>query len=330
MITDEGKRLGAHWDRIGPTELNRYLIQEVEHPAYNPQSILIRAFLIDRLFPAEGDAIVEEELYFSACACFALLGQREGWFPALYRKLKQGCDDDGLPAFLRGESRERFGPAFDLMELYSEIAICLSVGFDDFSSPFEKTWRTFLGGRRSEGCEVLELGCGSANDYRFLEQFGVAEFLEYRGIDVSSSNVRNAASRFPKVTFTLDDVCDLDAKDKTVDVAFAFDLYEHLSPSSISTALSESLRITRDELWISLFNAEHIAHHEIRPEGDYHWNLLSIPELAAEIETEGFEAESISIAQELEGRFEGYRHYNTEAHILIARRKQTTQEKQSS
>jgi hypothetical protein len=66
MITDEGKLLGQHWDRIDPVELDSYLIQDVEHPSYNPQSVLIRAFIIDRLFPSDANEIFEEELYFSS------------------------------------------------------------------------------------------------------------------------------------------------------------------------------------------------------------------------------------------------------------------------
>ena len=85
MITEEGMRLGRHWDRIGPSELDRYLVQDVEHPAYNPQSVLIRAFIIDRMFPREAMRIIEAELYYSACASFALSGNREGWFAPLYQ-----------------------------------------------------------------------------------------------------------------------------------------------------------------------------------------------------------------------------------------------------
>jgi hypothetical protein len=68
MITEEGRRLGEHWGRIGPRELDRYLVQDLEHPAYNAQSVLIRLFIIDRLFPAEATSIIEAELYYSACA----------------------------------------------------------------------------------------------------------------------------------------------------------------------------------------------------------------------------------------------------------------------
>ena len=273
MLTEEGRLLGQHWDAIGSSKLDRYLIQEVEHPAYNAQSVLIRAFFIDRLFKGEANYIIEKELYFSACACYGLLAQREGWFSALYRNLKSGNNDKKLPFFLQTESREQFGTHFNLLDLYTQILQCSSVGFDEFVSPFEDIWRSFLGTRRSLGCKVLELGCGSANDYRLLDSYGVAAFLDYIGIDVSCSNIHNANHRFPKVKFIIDDVCSMDFNDEIFDVCFAFDLYEHISPNYLTSALIESLRVTRDELWISLFNADNIPHHKIQPKNGYHWNL---------------------------------------------------------
>ncbi len=323
MITDEGRRLGRHWDRIDPGELDRYLIQEVEHPAYNPQSVLLRAFMIDRLFPTEADRIIEEELYFSACACFGLLGHREGWFPTLYRKVSSGSPDGELPFFLQSAMRDRLGGRFDLLELYTQIAACLTVGFDDFASPFGPVWRGFLRDKVSTKCRVLELGCGSANDYRFLDSFGVAAHLDYRGVDVSEPNVRNSIARFPSVDFAVGDVGALDADDGEFDTTFAFDLYEHLSAELLAAGLSESLRVTGDELWISLFNAADIPDHEICREGDYYWNLLSIPRLSEEMQKAGFLVEVVSVKNELEARFEDYRHYNDEAHIVIGRRDPT-------
>lgn len=323
MITEEGKVLGRHWDRIGSDLLDRYLIQEVEHPAFNAQSVLIRAFLIDRLFPGAGSEIIEEEIYFASCCCFALLSHREGWFPDLYRKVKSGYQDSELPVFLRSSNRERLGSRFELFDVFSELAICLTTGFDDFRSPFESLWKEWIRSRNTEPFKMLELGCGSANDYRFFDSYGLTDLFEYSGIDVSEANVRNAKKRFPDVQFRIGDACAIRATDQTFDVTLAFDLYEHLSADALTLALSESLRVTKDELWVSLFNAADISFHQIRPVDDYHWNLLSLSELQRDIDTQGFDVEIISIPQQLESRFEGYRHYNQEAHILIASRRPT-------
>ncbi len=318
--SDEARRLARHWNGMGAAELDRYLVQEVEHPALNPQSILIRAFLIDRLFPGQGTELVEEETYFAACACHALLGIREGWFPRLRLLLKKAPDHAELPGFLRGEMRERWGGRLDLLDLLDELNRRGSGGFDDFHCPFEEAWRAFLETRGSSPCKLLELACGSANDYRFLTAYGIGRFLDYTGVDISSENIRNAKRRFPEIDFRVGDAAALDLPDRSFDVVFAFDLFEHLSADGLEKALRETLRVAVGEVWISLFNAGNVPEHDIRPVDDYHWNLLSLSRLVEVVESAGFEAGIIPVARELERRFPGYRHYNPEAHILMAKR----------
>lgn len=320
MITDEGMRLGRHWDRIDPGELDRYLIQDVEHPAYNPQSVLIRSFIIDRMFPRVARPIIEAELYYSACATFALRSNREGNFAALYHVFVNGSSGFALPAFLRKDYRERFADYFDVTDLFKHLAICLSVGFDRFTSPFENIWKNFLKTREFRPCQLAELGCGSANDFRMWSACGVASLLDYTGIDVSQKNIANARRRFPSERFLVGDICAIDADDRAYDVAVAFDVYEHLSSTSLTNALYESLRITRDECWLSFFNAADIPQHRINEVDDYHWNLLSIPTIEREIRAQGFEVEIYSVAEILEGRFDGYQHYNREAYLIAASR----------
>lgn len=321
MITEEGTRLGQHWDRIGSSGLDRYLIQDVEHPAYNAQSVLIRSFIIDRLFPTEATSIVEAELYYSACASFALAENRAGNFARHYNAIKHGAHGYELPPFLQNETRDRFAKHFDVLKLIDDLAICLSVGFDHFKSPFELAWKNFLSGRDFHLCHLIEFGCGSANDYRMWAASGVSSLLDYTGIDVSSSNIKNARKRFCDENFIVGDVCSIDADDESFDVTVAFDVYEHLSPTALTLALGESLRVTRDECWMSFFNADLRPEHIFRQVGDYHWNLLSIQLLASEVRASGFDVEIYSIPEILESRFDGYRHYNREAHIIVARRK---------
>ena len=320
MTTEEGRQLGEHWDKIGQKKLDNYLIQEVEHPGYNSQSVLMRAFHIDWLLPGSGTSIIEEELYYSACVCHAIAEHRKGKFNRLYHTLRYDKDYTGLPQFLNRETQKVLGQNFNLLKLYSELAICFTVGFDNFESPFASRWRDFLSEKRSDKCKVLEVGCGSANDYRFLASYGVSQFLDYHGLDASTSNIRNAKARFPEIDFCKGDVCNIDAEDEAFDIVYSFDVLEHFSPTALQAAIRESLRVTKDELWISLFNADHIASHIIQPEREYFWNLLSISELAEDIQLQGFSVEAISVAKELESRFSDYHHYNQQAHILIARR----------
>ncbi|MFU8847508.1 MAG: class I SAM-dependent methyltransferase [Opitutales bacterium] len=321
MMTEEGQRLGEHWDRISPGKLDSYMIQEVEHPAYNAQSVLIRAFIIDRLFPGEAAEIIEAELYYSACASAALAANREGNFARFYHALRHGATDYLLPPFLNQAHSKRFAGYFDLDKLLDDLAIGLSVGFDHFKSPFEKIWHDFLRERTSQPCRLMEFGCGSANDYRMWAATGLDARVRYRGIDVSSSNIANARKRFPCVDFAVGDICQVEAEDAAFDITLAFDVYEHLSPAALGLALRESLRVTRDECWMSFFNADTSPQHSFREVEDYHWNRLSLPVLVEEIKASGFEVELYSVQDVLASKFEGYQHYNQEAHILVARRR---------
>ena len=239
----------------------------------------------------------------------------------LYNAIKHGAFGCELPPFLHHATRNQFADYFDVSDLFDDLAIGLSVGFDYFTSPFELVWKEFLKNRKFHPVSLIEFGCGSANDYRMWAASGVASLLDYTGVDVSSSNIRNARKRFDEVNFIVGDVCCLDADDEAFDVTVAFDVYEHLSPTALFLALGESLRVTRDECWISLFNADSCSDHAFQEVGDYHWNKLSLPSLADEVRPLGFEVEIYSVPGILESRFDGYRHYNREAHIIVARRK---------
>ncbi len=323
MISQEGAENAVAWSCHGKGYLDSYLIQEVEHPALNAQSLFIRAFVCDRLSPGAFSELVEEELYFSACASFALLGQREGWFRELYETMLEARHDGALPEFLRRAYREAHGPRFDLKILFDDLAKCLTLGFEHFESPFMEVWTKRLPALRNGECKgrYLELACGSANDYRFFDQYGVAAAMDYEGVDLCPENIANAKARYPNVSFREDDASSLDSDDDEFDVVMAFDLFEHLPPNGLEKALSEAVRVCRDELWLSFFNLTDCVEHQFKQErGNYYWNQLSISQVAESLTNSGCKrVDVIDISRELEDRFPGYRHYNQEAQILIAR-----------
>jgi hypothetical protein len=72
---------------------------------------------------------------------------------------------------------------------------------------------------------------------------------------------------------------------------------------------------------MSFFNAGDHSQHTFREVEDYHWNLLSVSLLEEEVRASGFDVEVYPVPEVLESRFEGYRHYNQEARILVASRK---------
>lgn len=320
MITAEGQRLAQHWSRYGRDQLDSYLIQDVEHPSINPQSVLIRAFVIDRLFPGEFAEMIEEELFFAACACHVLQANRQGRLRELFEAVRNTEADAALPEFLRRDFRLETGRLFDLEQLIAGLAKAITLGFEHFSSPFQDVWRQQFQGRSAAAPRIIELGCGSANDYRFWDSYGIAPQVDYVGIDVCEANISNARSRFPKIRFLTGDACCIDEQDRSFDVVLACDLLEHLSPAALDAALVEIERLARDEVWLSLFNASDAAAHIFQPVDDYHWNTLSLSETSRHLGAAGFSTEVVSIADVLEQRFSGYRHYNRAARILIGRR----------
>lgn len=320
MITAEGRVLADHWSRYGRKWLDSYLIQDVEHPAINAQSILVRSFLVDRLFPGRFVTTIEAELHFSACACHVLQQAREGRLREFYDAIRDPDQDPMLPDFLRKDFRAARGGGFDLVQLVTDLASRITLGFEDFLSPFQSIWQGHLQGLTACRPRLIEMGCGSANDYRFWNSFGIASHLDYVGIDVCAANIRNAKLRFSDTHFAVGDVCSLEEADRSFDVVVGFDVLEHLSPDGLDTALREIERLSRDEIWLSLFSARDIVEHDYLPVEDYHWNTLSLSALSHHLGSAGYITEIVPIADELEHRFPGYKHYNDAAHLVIGKR----------
>jgi len=78
-------------------------------------------------------------------------------------------------------------------------------------STFEAIWRELLAGEQPRRICVLEPACGSANDYRFLDTFGIARLLDYVGFDLCEKNIVNASGMFPGVRFKVGNVLEIDA-----------------------------------------------------------------------------------------------------------------------
>ena len=61
----ETERLAKSWMRHGRNTLRNYLVRDVQDPRINIQSILTRHFLIEHLFGAQFEALMEHELRFA-------------------------------------------------------------------------------------------------------------------------------------------------------------------------------------------------------------------------------------------------------------------------
>jgi ubiquinone/menaquinone biosynthesis C-methylase UbiE len=143
---------------------------------------------------------------------------------------------------------------------------------------FAAAWRCELEFAVADRPKVLEVACGSANDYRFFEKYGIARRLDYTGIDLNSSNVQNARELAPTGRFELGNVFELRTVDVKPDYVVVCDLFEHLSFQGIEAAVSEICSVARKAVIVNFFNmSARTAHHRYRavPERNYYWHTLS-------------------------------------------------------
>lgn len=281
------------WNRAPAAMLDTYLVSGFQNPRINVQSVLQRHFLLRRLFGAEFDDLMEEELRF-AIELNEVLRTRAA---ELGVTMGAYLDPDKAAGVQRVEEAIR-----------------------DRETEYVDRWRTALEGRTAAPLSVLELACGSANDYRTFVECGLARFLDYRGIDLTPKNISNARRRFPGVAFEVGDIRHVEAPDRSFDYVIAADIFEHLSPEAREEALDESTRLARRGLALTFFNMAEIPEHEINPRRVYYWNRLSRARIEERLRASFPVIEVIPIAAWLRSEL-GYQHpYNSKAHTIFAER----------
>jgi SAM-dependent methyltransferase len=174
-------------------------------------------------------------------------------------------------------------------------------------------------GRAAGTLSVLEPACGSANDYRFLDAYGLAPLIDYTGFDLCAKNVENARALFLGVRFEVGNAFEIAAPDKAFDLCFVHDLFEHLSPDGIQVAVREVCRVTRLGLCISFFNMDEVRDHQVRPVADYHWNLLSMGRMKALFASHGFAAQVLHIGTFMRQQVGCEQTHNPNAYTFLLR-----------
>ncbi|MHC4510967.1 MAG: class I SAM-dependent methyltransferase [Planctomycetota bacterium] len=292
----ETERLRQSWMRHGRDTLGNYLVRDVEDPRINVQSILTRHFLIERLLGSRFEFLMEQELRF---------GLVVNWLLGLLKKsvnaeqlrsvldaLLAGRDDaEGLqiPSYISQTFADLMLPNYicDLLN-WAPVETTEAPIPEHLMSTFQAIWREVLAGEQAEQISVLEPACGSANDYRFLEAFGLARLLDYTGFDLCEKNITNAREMFTAARFNVGNVLEIDAADGAFDCCFVHDLFEHLSVEALDVAVAEICRVTRKGICAGFFNVHDGDEHIVRAVGDYHWNTLSAAKTGALFERHGF------------------------------------------
>ena len=313
----ETEKLTRSWLRHDSVWLNDYLVAGVEDPRWNLQSIFSRHFLVYALAGKRFEPLMEQEYRFAAALNWfqdlarEVADQEE--LPAILHALQQGADNaegrdiprwvlklfKSLPAEACGAPVPNYFEALLSGSRFEEGKVRPPV---DSLNLFAGLWRDAL--RQNAVPEpvpkrlrVLEPACGSANDYRFLEAYGLAALIDYTGFDLCESNVRNARARFPAARFEVGNVFEIPAADGACEVCFVHDLLEHLSPAGLEKAVSELCRVARRGLCVNFFQMHDRAEHVIRSVEEYHWNTLSLDRMREMFLAQGFASQVFHIGQ---------------------------------
>lgn len=180
---------------------------------------------------------------------------------------------------------------------------------------FLTLWLAVLAGESTQRISLLEPACGSANDYRFLEAFGIARLVDYAGFDLCEKNVANALGLFPEARFEVGNVFEIAAADQSFDLCFVHDLLEHFSLAGLERTVAELCRVTRHGLCVQFFQMDEMPDHIVRVVGEYHVNTLSLSKTEALFTQHGFAVQPLHIGSYLRQRVGCIETYNPDAYM---------------
>ncbi|OHB63956.1 MAG: hypothetical protein A2Y77_10130 [Planctomycetes bacterium RBG_13_62_9] len=325
-MTLEEYNLKSSWDRYPSEYLDHYLVSGVEDPRINGQSILTRALLVDALHPGRFDALITEELRFGAVLTWIVrqLEKGSGRYELL-DAIESPCPAQ-VPEFIlktHAWLQDEACPIPDYItatlshEDHDMPRHCLS---DLALDTFMTIWSAQLSQTSGAAISVLEVACGSANDYRFLPRCGLAPFLNYTGIDIAARNIANAKRHYPNVDFRVQSILTTAFPDASYDSLYCHDLIEHLSLAAVERALEEMFRIARNDVILHFFNGKWDGDHEIVPVRRYHRNRVSLKKITAFFERLGAQVTCLRMTQWFQEKFGFPGYHNPNAFSMIVER----------
>ncbi|MCD6339274.1 MAG: class I SAM-dependent methyltransferase [Verrucomicrobia bacterium] len=342
-LREESCRLADSWMRHDQAWLRDYLVQGVEDPRRNVQSILTRHFLAERLIGIdEGWArLMDHELRFALAVNWLETLAEEAIGPEETSWIRYGLEHSAgevegvvIPEYVldtaeRLRSRPRGPGGLPIPDYLSKLLDAAERGRGRIPqeaperSLFLDLWRQALAALPPPQSRplTLEPGCGSANDYRAIAACGLAERMDYLGLDICEKNVANAKALCPEARFETGNALELPVADGACELAFAHDLFEHLSPAALERAVKELCRVVRGGLCLGFFKMHEEPDHVVRRVEDYHWNTLSADRIRKAFEECGFETQVVHIDTFLRAVYGCADTHNKDAYTLFCRRK---------
>ena len=335
-LQSETERLTRSWMQHDREMLRDYLVAGVEDPRINVQSILTRHYLTVALTGERFGRLMEQEIRFALAMNWAQSILEKIGGPddlrVIQHALKAGADNAegfdiprflavtwaALPTMIDGIPVPNY-----LDELLAGVSARMAEPklTEGILTTFQRLWDRVLAEQNPSNLSVIEPACGSANDYRYFEAFGLARLIAYRGFDLCEKNVQNAQALFPNACFAVGNVFAIAAPDLSLDYCIVHDLFEHLSPSGLERGLAEVCRVTRQGLCLGFFNLSEGDEHIIRPLAEYHWNTLSVARLTESLAQNGFSVEVVHLATWLKWRFGCDQMHNQNAYTFFATRR---------
>lgn len=331
----ETKKLVRAWMRHEEPFLRDYLVADVEDPRINVQSILSRHFILATLFNDRFEKLMRHELRFAGAMNWLMqLAKRGGGEEdrqAVLHALKLGADNaEGvqIPSFvlqtfaMLPESVDECTVPNYIQEFLCEQDSRPPQPIENAGSfnTFLRLWHVLLAGESLPRISLLEPACGSANDYRYLEAYGIARLVDYLGFDLCEKNIANARDLFPQTRFEAGNVFEIAAADQSFELCIVHDLLEHLSLAGLERAVAELCRVTRHGLCVNFFQMNEMPDHLVRVVGEYHVNTLSLVKTEALFTQPGFTVQPLHIGSYLRQRVGCNETHNPNAYTFLALR----------
>jgi len=321
-LTNENRSLRWSWDQYPAEHLDQYLVQGIEDPRINCQSILTRALIIDTLWPGEFDALINDEFRFGAVLTW-FIHQLSSQVSAQEILCALGKQSPHVQKFVSEtfawlESEDCPMPNYITEALFERNPDTPQQWLGERAlDSFGQLWRMELAGREHTKISVLEPACGSANDYRVIDAHGLAAYFDYTGFDISFKNIDNARRHFPDIPFTVNSIYDPHLAHRGADYLFVHDLFEHLSPQGLDLALDRVMQLTGKQAWLHFFNLADVEQHDFKQVDSYYWNTLSLKQIKATLAQHASQIEVISIPALLQAKFAWNQYHNQEAVTLL-------------
>jgi len=323
----ENELLKASWDCFPSEHLAVYLGIGEQDQRINTHSIFTRALLADTLWPGMFDDLITEEFRFGIVMTWLLQELKAGATRiGLQDELYASPSAERIPELVRQTAAWLQSADCPLPDYLGEALMFpnpdqpLWYLFEPALNTFVSLWSSRLDGLPSTPIRVLEIACGSGNDYKTILACGLAAHIAYAGFDISWKNIHNAVDLYPEAEFFEASILNSGLPDNSFEYLFVHDMLGHLSPGGMEVALREIMRIIRKEAWLHCYNVADIDHHETHPFQSYYRNRLSIPRLSESLEKAGASVEAITIPDMLYRKFGYMPPYTSTSGTFIARK----------